>query len=150
MSDVSEAAPRHTLDSLQAAGWEPFEKTGFIGLIGPLLFKTENGKTTYGFLADEKHENRRGVIHGGMLAAFCDRALGAAARSTKEGLSVATIELGIHYVSAANVGELIEADCEVVRMTRSLAFMRGTLRAGDRVVATAEGLWKILTPKDAA
>jgi uncharacterized protein (TIGR00369 family) len=144
---VTDTLPKHDHDSLIAQGWEAFENTGFIGLIGPILFKRDDRGLRFGFLADPKHENRRGVIHGGMLAAFSDRALGAAARDVQAGISVATIELGVHYVSAVNVGEFVEAECETVRMTRSLAFMRGTLMVGDRVVATAEGVWKILSPK---
>jgi hypothetical protein len=32
----------------------------------------------------------------------------------------------------------------VVRRTSALVFMRGTLRVGARVVANAQGVWKIL------
>lgn len=148
MSDLAEELPKHSLESLLADGWKEFEKTGFIGLIGPILFKEDGGKIRYGFLADPKHENRRGVIHGGMLAAFADRAIGAAARASREGVGVATIEIGVHYMASVNVGDLVVADCEVVRMTRSLAFMRGTLTVADRVVATTEGVLKLLTPKE--
>jgi uncharacterized protein (TIGR00369 family) len=144
-----DAAASPNIDELVAKGWEPFENKGFIGLIGPVLFKTHDKRTRCGFLASDKHENRNGVIHGGMLAAFADRSLGTAARQGRSDIRTATIELSMHYVSSVNIGEFVEADCEIVRMTRTLAFMRATLTVGTRIVATAEGVWKILTPKEA-
>jgi acyl-coenzyme A thioesterase PaaI-like protein len=42
------------------------------------------------------------------------------------------------------IGDFVEAHCEIVRITRSIIFMRGTLMVGDRVVASASGVWKIL------
>jgi acyl-coenzyme A thioesterase PaaI-like protein len=48
------------------------------------------------------------------------------------------------------IGEFVEAKCEVVRRTRSLIFMNAELVVGDRVVATAKGIWKALgKPKPA-
>ena len=41
-------------------------------------------------------------------------------------------------------GEFAEIEVEIVRATRSLVFLRGVMRVGDRVVATADGVWKIL------
>lgn len=146
--DVSPDPP--TMDELVAKGWQSFEDKGFIGLIGPIVFKTHESKTYCGFVASDKHENRNGVIHGGMLAAFSDRALGTAVRHARPGIKTATIELSMHYVSSVDIGEFVEMECEVVRLTRSIAFMRGILSVGNRTVATAEGVWKITTPNEAA
>ena len=44
----------------------------------------------------------------------------------------------------AQIGEFIEAKCKVVRRTRSLVFMSAELVAGERIVATANGVWKAL------
>jgi acyl-coenzyme A thioesterase PaaI-like protein len=43
----------------------------------------------------------------------------------------------------------VEAQCEVVRRTRSVVFMRGTLVVGSHLVATANGIWKILSRTEA-
>jgi acyl-coenzyme A thioesterase PaaI-like protein len=50
-------------------------------------------------------------------------------------------------VDAVHVGDFVEMDCEVVRKTRSVVFMRGTLTVGGRIVATADGIWKLLGPR---
>jgi acyl-coenzyme A thioesterase PaaI-like protein len=55
-----------------------------------------------------------------------------------------TIEFNIQYIGAVKTGEFVESHCEVVRITRSIIFMRSILKVDDRVVASASGVWKIL------
>jgi acyl-coenzyme A thioesterase PaaI-like protein len=138
------------LASLFAAGWESADTPGFIELVGPILYKEDGGRLRLGFLAGPKHENRRGVVQGGMIATFCDRSLAMAARRANNDLPQATIELSIRYIDAVQLGEFVEIVPEVVRKTRSVIFVRGTVTVGDRVVATADGIWKVLAEKRSA
>jgi len=50
----------------------------------------------------------------------------------------------VHFIDAVQIGEFVEATCRVVRRTRALIFMSGELTVGERVVATANGVWKAL------
>jgi hypothetical protein len=50
----------------------------------------------------------------------------------------------VHFVDAVQIGEFVEAKCEVVRRTRALVFMNAELVVCTRVVATAKGVWKTL------
>ena len=45
--------------------------------------------------------------------------------------------------SGTRIGELIEARARVVRRTRTLIFIEGTLSAGSRVLATGKGIWRL-------
>ena len=54
------------------------------------------------------------------------------------------MQLDMQFVDAVQIGEFVEAHCKVVRRTRSLIFMDAELKVGERVVATAKGLWKTL------
>jgi uncharacterized protein (TIGR00369 family) len=128
----------------KAGGWEPYSDDGFIGLIGPLWQKPVDGSYRYAFLAEPKHHNRRGVVQGGMLMTFADRAMGMTCWYANERQPQATVQLDVHFVEAVKIGEFVEARCQVVRRTRSLVFMSGDLMVGDRVVATAKGVWKTL------
>jgi acyl-coenzyme A thioesterase PaaI-like protein len=127
-----------------AEGWEPYVDEGFVGLVGPFWQKTEGETVRYGFLAEPKHHNRRGVVQGGMLMTFADRSLGMAAWFANERRPQATIQLDVHFIDAVHIGEFVEAQSRVVRRTRSVIFMSGTLAVGTRVVATANGIWKSL------
>ena len=129
-----------------AAGWEPYahDDTGFVGLVGPWWMRKTGDSYEYAFLAADKHHNRRGVVQGGMLMTFADRSMGMTCWYANERQPQATVQLDVHFIDAVQVGEFVEAKCKVVRRTRSLVFMSGELVVGERVVATANGVWKTL------
>jgi acyl-coenzyme A thioesterase PaaI-like protein len=127
-----------------AAGWEPYRDEGFIGLVGPFWMRRSGDGYLYAFMAEPKHHNRRGIVQGGMLMTFADRSMGMTCWYANERRPQATIQLDVHFVDAVQIGEFVEARCRVVRRTRSLVFMGAELVVGDRVVATANGVWKTL------
>jgi uncharacterized protein (TIGR00369 family) len=127
-----------------AAGWQHYIDDGFFGVVGPLWTREAAGTHHYAFKADQKHHNRRGVVHGGMLMAFADRAMGMTCWYANGEQPQATVQLDVHFVDAVQIGEFVEAKCKVVRRTRAVVFMTAELVAGDRVVAIASGVWKTL------
>jgi uncharacterized protein (TIGR00369 family) len=128
-----------------AEGWSiRDDEPGLMTLVGPLWEKRQDGRMNLAFLAEPKHLNRRGVVHGGMLMAFADQALGLFAWEANGRLPQATIQLDTHFISPVQAGEFVEASCQVVRRTRSLLFMAGTCLVGQRIVATAQGIWKVI------
>src|SRR5437763_3866504 len=98
----------------------------------------------YAYLAGREHHYRRGVVRGGMSMTFADRSLGMTAWYANDKQPQATVHLDVHFVDAVQIGEFVEAKCRVVRRTRSLIFMSGEITVGERVVATANGVWKTL------
>lgn len=128
------------------AGWEPYGE-GFAGLVGPLWHRHDAAGTRYGFLAGERHLNPVGNVHGGMLTTFIDDALSLAAREKSGGIGQATIQLNVHFIAAVKSGDFVEARCEVVRQARSLMFMRVNCHVGERIVASADGIWKLFPPQ---
>ncbi len=132
----------------EAAGWRPMRDDSFIRLVGPLWTRVvadpgRDGERRYGFLAEARHLNRGGVVHGGMLMTFADQALGLAAWAANGDRPQVTIQLDTHFVSSAQEGEFVEARGRVVRHARSIMFLAGELFVGDRIVATAAGVWKL-------
>jgi len=130
-----------------AAGWECYRDEGFVGLVGPFWTRMDGDKHLYAFLAEPKHHNRRGVVQGGMLMTFADRTMGMTCWYANGQVPQATVQLDVHFIDAVRIGEFVEAKCTVVRRTRSLIFMSADLVVGDRVVASAKGVWKTLGKK---
>jgi len=125
-------------------GWVQQPAKAFGTLVGP-FYRPPGGDTAKcGFVADERHGNKRGVVHGGMLATAFDVALGNASWNAASQQPCATAQLNVQFVGAMQLGEFASIQMEVVRVTRSLVFLRGVMTVGDRVVATADGIWKIL------
>ena len=145
MDQTTDPAKTAVFDPAKA-GWEPYGSAdeGFIGLIGPWWMRQAGDGYEYAFLAEPKHHNRRGVVQGGMLMTFADRSMGMTCWYANERQPQATVQLDMHFISAVQIGEFVEAQCKVVRRTRSLVFMSAELAVGDRVVATANGVWKTL------
>ena len=128
-------------------GWVPDHEVGFMQFAGPAWRRRESEKLQLALMTGGQHANRNGVVHGGVLLALADHALGMISLDRTGHFGQATISLNVQFVSPAAIGDFIEVDAEVIRQTRSIVFLRGTLRVGPRVVATADGIWKILDSK---
>ena len=135
-----DAAP----SDLAAAGWKPMPAEDYPALVGPFLARREGGGWRYGFVAEQRHLNKGGVVHGGMLVSFADDALGATVWEAVGHRPVTTVQLNTQFISPARLGDLVEMRAEVLRSTRTVVFVRGALEVGGRTVVHADGVWKIL------
>jgi acyl-coenzyme A thioesterase PaaI-like protein len=129
-------------------GWVAQPRTAFDALVGAFYFPPGDGTYTCGFLADARHANTRDTVHGGMVTAAFDFALGVAAKTAAGERPCATVQLNVHFIDAMKLGEFAILRIEPIRTTRSLVFLRGTLRASDRTIAAADSVWKILQRRD--
>jgi len=127
-----------------SAGWEIVHGTNFGELIGPIWRHEDGDRLSFGFTVAEKHLNRAGNLHGGMLSTLADQSMAMTARKATGGKRHATIELNIQFVDTVRLGEFVVSQPEVVRATRSLLFMQAKMMVGSRVVVTTNGIWKIL------
>ncbi|MET7245543.1 PaaI family thioesterase [Methylobacterium sp. EM32] len=126
------------------AGWRPFDDPGFLSLVGPVLLREDGEAVSFAFRAEPKHANLIGVVQGGMMMTFADRALGFAAMRAAGGANCVTVQFEMQFVSAGRIGETITMTPQVVQRTASLVFLRGDAVCDRGIVATATGVWKIL------
>ena len=129
---------------LKSDGWAIVETTGFIHLIGPLWQRAAGDSYEYALAAQDKHHNRRGLVQGGVLMTFADRTCGMTARHVTGKQTMATIQLDMHFVEAGKIGEVLISRPRVVRSTRSLIFITTEVTVDKRVLAMANGVFKIL------
>ena len=129
-----------------ADGWTNFvwHEDGFPALVGPFWQKTVEGRRLHGLLVEEKHSNIHGIVHGGMISTFLDQTLGHTVWEASDRGPNVTIQLNVHFISGAKQGDFLIAEGEVMRVTRSVVFVRGRLTAGDKLIAHADGVWKRL------
>jgi acyl-coenzyme A thioesterase PaaI-like protein len=141
---MSDANP----DSLKAAGWERVELGGFSGVAGPFWLRVENGRRALGLILEDHHcNNHIGTVHGGLVMTFADMGLGLAVSDALGHNRCATLSLQNQFVSVARVGEFITCKAEVIRTTKQIVFVRGFIVADERVVASSDGMWKIIEPR---
>jgi acyl-coenzyme A thioesterase PaaI-like protein len=129
---------------LKSDGWTIVETSGFLQLIGPLWQRIANGEHEYALITEDKHHNRRGLVQGGVLMTFADRTCGMTARYVSGKPTLATVQLDTHFVEAGKIGEVLISRPHVVRSTRSLIFIRTEVMVDKRVLAMANGVFKIL------
>jgi acyl-coenzyme A thioesterase PaaI-like protein len=131
-------------EKLTASGWTMVETSGFLSLVGPLWQRVVNGEHEYAIEAQDKHHNRRGLVQGGLLMTFADRSCGMTARYVSGRPTLATVQMDTHFVDSGKIGEILISKPRVVRATRSLIFLTTEVTAGERCIAMASGVFKIL------
>jgi uncharacterized protein (TIGR00369 family) len=127
-----------------AHGWKIINNTPFGELVGPIWLLETSERTRWGFVVAPKHLNRAGNLHGGMLMTFADQSMAMTARKASGDKRHATIELNIQFIDAVRLGQFVEAHANIVRATRSVVFMEVKMFVGERLVVSANGIWKIL------
>jgi uncharacterized protein (TIGR00369 family) len=113
-------------------------------LVGPFWERRVDGAIQIGLLCDPRHDNGRGNMHGGLLMALADMGMGAAVRSAGDEFQCATVQLDVAFMQAVAIGEFITTDCRVKHKTNRMAFVSGVLKAGDKTVGSAQGVFKLL------
>jgi uncharacterized protein (TIGR00369 family) len=77
-------------------------------LIGIDVERAEGGESVMTLLAEERHSNPMGTLHGGILCDLADAAMGMAYFSTLEpGESFTTLELKINFLRPFWTGRLV-------------------------------------------
>ncbi|MGB3211400.1 MAG: PaaI family thioesterase [Desulforhopalus sp.] len=128
---------------------EPFQQISVVGYMkhnGGLEFRKVS-ESEYQFRTEVKdiHLNPGGITHGGFIMSLMDSGMGTAVYrvlGAKE--RAATISFDVKFISPSTTGDTLAGTARVLRKTRSLVFMQGEVRSGDKLVATAEGIWKVL------
>lgn len=109
--------------------WDPYEDH-----VGPMYESSDGGRTRCAMEIEARHCNTGGIAHGGLLMTFADYATFAIARAEIGGPGGATVSMNHDFCAPVRAGDLLEAEAQVMRETRSMLFMRGTLYVGDTTV----------------
>ncbi|MBA2962370.1 MULTISPECIES: PaaI family thioesterase [Ramlibacter] len=128
----------------RAQGWEPLEYVDdFTTLVGPLWARGSGAQCEYGFVVERKHISRFSRLHGAMVMWLADKAMSMAAwEAAGQPEQFATLQLDTQFIRVVQEGAFVHAQCEVVRRTRSIVFVKATLLSDGEPVASTTGIWK--------
>lgn len=133
-----------------AGGWRPREGRQFPATIGTVWERDIDGAPCLGMICEPGHDNGNGAMHGGIVSTLCDIGLGFAVgrhRNAVPGqprVQSATIQLNVSFSGAILQGRFVESRARIDRATRSVTFASGTLIVGDEVVASMQGVFKLV------
>jgi uncharacterized protein (TIGR00369 family) len=90
------------------------------------------------------HCNSRGFLHGGVLAALCDNAMGLSlGTQLGAGDNIVTIGLSLDYLGSARVGERVTIEPRVLRAGGSVGFCDALVKVADRTIARANASFSV-------
>lgn len=120
-------------------GFREVERGGpFFMAMGPIYRRDDGDKVVLGLRLRGQHANLHGNAHGGMLATFAD---GAFYDNMMVGRGrdqqVVTAAMTMDFLSAARVGEWLEAHVHVHRRGKLLSVADCLLKVGERPVLRA-------------
>lgn len=128
-----------------AADFEPhFRKSPLTDPWEPLFSKRTDLGFTLGLTADTQHCNSRGFVHGGLISALADNAMGLSCASHHEKLNgLVTISLHVDFVSAARIGDWLEFETQFVKPGSSVDTAQGRVLANGKVCALIGATFKV-------
>lgn len=95
------------------------------------------------------HTNSRGLLHGGLIAALADNAMGLSCGVVlaAKGQAVAglmTVSLSLDYLGRAELGQWLVFDTDLIRPSRTLCYAQAGVSADGALVARAHATFKLL------
>ena len=112
---------------------------GLHELLGIDVIRTEADAAEVELVADERHLNAHGSVHGGAIATLVDTAMGAAVRrEDTDDAAPVTIEMKVTYLESAQPGRL-RAEASVRRRGKRIIIAEVDVTADDGT-AVAHGI----------
>lgn len=132
-TDVPEGFEPHLRESPLTEPWKP------------LYAKKTDKAVIIGLRLARPHTNGRGLIHGGLIAALADNAMGySCAQATNWTTSFVTISLSVDFVGSAEIGQWLAVESDVIRTGSTICFAQCLAMADDAVIARASGTFRVV------
>jgi acyl-CoA thioesterase len=118
--------------------------------LGINVVEAGEGSATVEMIPTGHMANHSGFVHGGMITALADSAMGRSLRTLAPGVVRAmSFDLKLNFISPAKVGETLRATGHVIHSGRRTAVTECRVEGpGGRLVATASGTFAITREKE--
>ncbi|WFU25819.1 PaaI family thioesterase [Bradyrhizobium sp. CB1717] len=130
-------------------GFEPlFRKSPLTEPWEPLYAKKTDKAVIIGLRLAKPHTNGRGLIHGGLITALADNAMGySCAQATGWTTSFVTVSLSVDFVGSAEIGQWSSIESDVIKTGKTICFAQCLIKADDVVIARASGTFRVVPKK---
>jgi uncharacterized protein (TIGR00369 family) len=137
MSDDKQGVPE---------GFELFEPgKGYNSEFGAVYLNQAARKI--GFRVMEHHLNPFGALHGGAMATFADMQCVAVKQDFEGKRHTPTISLTIDYLAPTRLGDWVEAEVKLVKVTSTMVFTQALFTAQGSIVARSSAIYRYYSPK---
>ena len=128
------------------AGFERHDrKSGLTAPWEPLYARKTGAAVVLGLRAGPAHANSRGFVHGGLIGALCDNAMGlSCARALNHTGGLVTVNLNVDFPGSALEGQWLEFDTVFVKPGRTLCFAQAFVTADGQPCARANAVFRVV------
>jgi uncharacterized protein (TIGR00369 family) len=111
----------------------------------PLFSRKVEGAVILGLRAGRAHANSRGFVHGGLISALADNAMGlSCARRLNHAGGLVTVNLNVDFLASAFEGQWLEFDTVFVKPGRTLCFAQAFVAADGQPCARASAVFRVM------
>src|ERR1700750_2080336 len=90
------------------------------------------------------HTNARGFVHGGLIAALADKAMGhSCGHQLRSAVSLVTVGMAIDFISSAQIGQWLTVETDVIKTGSTLCFAQCLVKADGVAIARAHGTLRV-------
>ena len=128
------------------AGFEPqTRRSPLTDAWEPIYSKQTREAIILGLRLAKAHTNARGFVHGGLIAALADKAMGHSCGQKMGGAhSLVTVGMSIDFISSAQIGQWLVVESEVIKTGGTLCFAQSLVKADGAVIARANGTFRVV------
>ena len=111
----------------------------------PLFSRKTESAVVLGLRAGRAHTNSRGFVHGGLISALADNAMGlSCARRLNHTGGLVTVNLNVDFLGSALEGQWLEFDTVYVKPGRTLCFAQAFVTADGQPCARANAVFRVV------
>jgi uncharacterized protein (TIGR00369 family) len=136
-ADIPDGFERQTRRSPLTDPWEP------------IYSKQTPDAIVLGLRLATPHTNARGFVHGGLIAALTDKAMGhSCAHKMRGAHSPVTVSMSIDFINSAQIGQWLAVETDVIKTGGALCFAQCLVTADDAVIARANGTFRVVKKQE--
>lgn len=119
-------------------------KSGLTGPWEPIYRRDSDDAVILGLRAADAHTNSRGFVHGGLISALADNAMGLSCAHRLGRLSgLVTVNLTVDFLASAQKGQWLAFETMFVKPGSSLCFAQAFVTADGEPCARANAVFKV-------
>ena len=119
-------------------------KSGLTDPWEPLFARKTERAVVLGLRAGPAHCNSRGFVHGGLIGALTDNAMGLSCGRVSGHAGFLTVSLNVDFLGVALEGQWLEFDTVFVKPGRTLCFAQAFVTADGQPCARANAVFRVV------
>lgn len=111
----------------------------------PIYSRKGEDRVVLGLRAGPAHTNSRGFVHGGLISALADNAMGlSCGRVLNHAGGLVTVNLTLDFLGVAQQGQWLEFDTVFVKPGSTLCFAQAFVSADGKPCARANAVFRVV------